>query len=341
MAQSTLRQLWGASLRMADGTGAFWVAKVLTCKIPRILMYHRFGETDTARKVGRHTFDAQIRFLTEHFHPISLKDLCVCLASGAPVPPDSIAVTIDDAYEDVYTHAFPTLKRYSCPATIYVPTDFVDGKMWLWPDLIEYVIFRTKRDEHSATLGSKQYASPLQTEEQRRQAWRTIAGYCMGLGDQERSSVVEELASDLGVRIPSVPTSEYRALTWRQLQEMKVHGVDIGSHSCTHARLVSIDKVKALREIQGSKARIEYMIDGSVHAFAYPFGNENDYDDAIKRLVRETGYENAAVSYFDSRMTSDLFALRRSPISADPHEFRKVVFGIQIISSSLRRDLRR
>lgn len=340
MAQLTLRQVWRPLLRVAGGLGAFSLAKTLTRRIPRILMYHRFGASDTARKVGRDTFDAQIRLLAEQFHPISLRELCASLASGTPTPPDSIAVTIDDAYEDVYTHAFPTLKRYSVPATIYVPTDFVDGKIWLWPDRIEYVIFHAKFDDYSVELGNKRYTFSLRSQEQRRHAWRAVAGHCMSLGDRERTAVIEELASDLGVRFPSVPTPEYRALTWHQLREMKVQGIDIGSHTCTHARLVSIDKAGLVREIRDSKARIESMTGGPVHTFAYPFGTETDYNDEVKHLVRAAGYQNAAVSYFDVQMTRDLFALRRSSVNADAHDFRKAVFGVEVISASLRRDLR-
>ena len=42
-------------------------------------------------------------------------------AQGEPVPPYVVVVTFDDGFESVYEHAWPVLREFRIPATIFVP----------------------------------------------------------------------------------------------------------------------------------------------------------------------------------------------------------------------------
>ena len=47
-----------------------------------------------------------------------------------------VCVTFDDGYRDNYTLAYPLLKRFGVPFTIYVTTGFIDNRlpMWWYPE---------------------------------------------------------------------------------------------------------------------------------------------------------------------------------------------------------------
>ncbi|MBV9229473.1 MAG: polysaccharide deacetylase family protein [Chloroflexi bacterium] len=48
------------------------------------------------------------------------------------LPTKPVIITFDDAFLDFYTEALPVLKRYGFPATLYVPTAYVNGtSLWM------------------------------------------------------------------------------------------------------------------------------------------------------------------------------------------------------------------
>jgi peptidoglycan/xylan/chitin deacetylase (PgdA/CDA1 family) len=59
---------------------------------------------------------------------VALGDCLAALESGEPFADDRVAVTFDDAFENFDTVARPVLERFRVPATLFVPTDFVDGR---------------------------------------------------------------------------------------------------------------------------------------------------------------------------------------------------------------------
>ena len=51
---------------------------------------------------------------------------------------NSVLLTVDDGYQDFYNLAFPILKKYEVPATVFFTTDFIDKRIWLWHDLLNF-----------------------------------------------------------------------------------------------------------------------------------------------------------------------------------------------------------
>ncbi len=68
-------------------------------------------------------FEAQIRFLAQEFNIISLADLTAWLHNGRKIPPDSVVITFDDGFRNNYVNAYPILKKYAAPATIFLTVD--------------------------------------------------------------------------------------------------------------------------------------------------------------------------------------------------------------------------
>lgn len=94
-----------------------------------VLMYHRFGEDrypSTNIKIKQ--FEAQLELLKkEGCSVLPLSRLLTALDGGESLPPNSVVITIDDAYRSVYEIAYPRLREYGFPFTVFVATDSVDA----------------------------------------------------------------------------------------------------------------------------------------------------------------------------------------------------------------------
>jgi peptidoglycan/xylan/chitin deacetylase (PgdA/CDA1 family) len=93
-----------------------YVAPILMyhCVIPNADPANRMAVTDKA-------FARQMRFLREHhYNVLPLAELADLIRKKEKIPPRSIAVTFDDGYKDNYAYAFPVLKKYRIPATIFI-----------------------------------------------------------------------------------------------------------------------------------------------------------------------------------------------------------------------------
>ncbi len=98
-------------------------------------------------------------------------------------------------------------------------------------------------------------------------------------------------------------------MDWSQVEEMSKHGVSFESHSCSHAHLTEVGVQRAWREIKRSKEIVEDKTRRPVRFFAYPYA---EFDDSVRRLVVQAGYEGACSAIWGlSDCSDDMFALRR------------------------------
>lgn len=72
------------------------------------------------------TFRAQLEDIhKEGFHVIPMKELYQHLIQGTPLPSLPLVLTFDDNNQGIYYNAFPLLKQYRYPATLFVHTGYV------------------------------------------------------------------------------------------------------------------------------------------------------------------------------------------------------------------------
>jgi peptidoglycan/xylan/chitin deacetylase (PgdA/CDA1 family) len=96
-----------------------------------ILMYHRvteFGD-DVCRPTWNVTpqqFRRQMTgLLARGFEPWPLRWVIDRCRLGLAIPPRTFVVTFDDGYESVHRRAWPVLREFGVPATIFLPTAYL------------------------------------------------------------------------------------------------------------------------------------------------------------------------------------------------------------------------
>jgi peptidoglycan/xylan/chitin deacetylase (PgdA/CDA1 family) len=296
---------------------------------PVILMYHRFSAVPTPRCVDAAAFDWQMSYLARECNVVSWAELIAGLRAHVAWPRNTVTITVDDGYADLHEFAFPILKEYSLPALAYVTSGFAAGQLWHWPDRLHYVISASKVPVLRVETASGKVEVQLNDETQRLAGWHRIADCCHALDEHAREDLIGRVARNAQVPIPEKAPQEYRAANWDELREMVAGGISIGAHSVTHPRLPTLDDVRLAAEIERSRQHIEQALQIPVTSFAYPFGEASDHDERVRAAVLRAGFESACVSYFDTQLSDDLFALRRFGVSPDPWDFLKVVDGLK------------
>jgi len=107
-----------------------------------ILMYHSVApqaEKGYRLKVTPDVFAKQMRFLREHgYNIVTLEEAADLLRKHKRIPPMTVVVTFDDGYKDNYIYAYPVLKQYKIPATIFLIANEVQrpqGDKLSWSDI--------------------------------------------------------------------------------------------------------------------------------------------------------------------------------------------------------------
>ena len=94
----------------------------------RILCFHGVSENPQSYyAVCATDFLEQMNFLATNYQVISIERLVALLQNGDPAVVGKVGLTFDDGYQDFYTHAYPVLKKFALPATVFLPTGLVDG----------------------------------------------------------------------------------------------------------------------------------------------------------------------------------------------------------------------
>ncbi|MBN1699400.1 MAG: polysaccharide deacetylase family protein [Spirochaetales bacterium] len=92
----------------------------------RILTYHRINDdSNDFLSISPHAFERHMAYLSRRYTVVPLERMAASLADGASPETDTVAITFDDGYRDNYLYAFPVLRKYGFPATIFLVTSFV------------------------------------------------------------------------------------------------------------------------------------------------------------------------------------------------------------------------
>lgn len=95
-------------------------------KVP-ILMYHKIGGAIAHSQwwVTPLTFERQMRALKDYgYQTISFEQFLLG-RQGMPLPKQPTILTFDDGYQNIYTEAFPILRRFGFTATLFTTTSFI------------------------------------------------------------------------------------------------------------------------------------------------------------------------------------------------------------------------
>ena len=208
------------------------------------------------------------------------------------LPARSVALTFDDGTYDFHKLAYPLLKEYSFPATVYQTTYYCSHPLPVFHLICSYMLW-TKRDQilHAApSIGIAQdlrLADPGALDI----ATRQITGFAERekLSTEQKNDVAAELARCLGVDYQEIVRQRIlQLMTKEEIAELAAAGVDFELH--THRHRMPRDRELFRREINDNRSFLEKITGATPHHFCYPSG---EYDPLFLPWLKDEGVLSA------------------------------------------------
>jgi peptidoglycan/xylan/chitin deacetylase (PgdA/CDA1 family) len=208
------------------------------------------------------------------------------------LPDRSVVITFDDGTHDFYQKAFPLLKEFDFPATLYLATFYSEFNKPVFDVMCAYLLWKGRTERFDlGRLGGPDLKVELHTEVARDVALGAI--HAFDRETQPSAEAKEAFAAALAkqLKVDYDALLERRALhnvTPDEVRQMASAGIDIQLH--THRHRTPLNRELFIREIEDNRKSIHEMTGASASHFCYPSGV---YDPAFLPWLKESGVVSA------------------------------------------------
>jgi peptidoglycan/xylan/chitin deacetylase (PgdA/CDA1 family) len=205
-----------------------------------------------------------------------------------------VAVTFDDGYRDTQEYAYPILKKYEVPFTVYVATTFADriGEMW-WLAL-EAVI--AGNEMIGLDIDGRERWFECRDVSQKRATFEHIYWWLRSLRtEDELRHVMRELTARYSVDMAAICAN--LCMTWRELSALAADPlVTIGAHTVNHVILSKVTEAAVRSELENSRTVIEAALGVRPQHLAYPVGDRYSAGPREFKIAAELGFKTAVTT---------------------------------------------
>lgn len=190
------------------------------------------------------------------------------------LPPRSVAITFDDGTYDFYRQAYPLLKKYEYPVTVYQTTYYTDYQIPIFNLTCSYMLWKRRGERLSAAqeLGLSEPVD-LTTELGRHHIVRTLIERSEreNLTGLQKNEIARRLADSLGFDYTAFAAKRMlQLMNAQEVAQAAKNGVDVQLH--THRHRTPEDEVLFRREITENQERILALTGRKANQFCYPSG---------------------------------------------------------------------
>jgi len=296
----------------------------------RVLSEEEASRTDSlAGMVMREaTFARMLEFLTRNFRVVSMQTFLEGAENAWSDSRPWCLLTFDDGWRDNYTTAFPLLREFQVPATIFLVTGMIGTEEVFWVERLTEAWRNPMRRSGMESIIAEILPGQKEGPETRLEEFIECLKHRPA---DDRARLLERL---LPPGQPSEPPSGVDGMmTWEEAAELRRHGVEMGAHTVTHPLLTYEEAATARQELRLSKKTLEEKLAVPVRAFAYPNG---DFNDAVRKEVERAGFQCAFTTQRGwYRRGDDLFAVPRimiheKRVTGMNGEFSPAVFSLTL-----------
>ncbi len=239
--------------------------------VARIITFHAVGVPSCSTAA----FTAQLEYLKQHFHVVSLAELVQALRDRQPDIAHWVALTFDDGARNNGTVAAPILKRLSLPATFFICPGLVGRGVWLW---------NHEARERLRTLPPAEFAALADSFGRTGENLEAVIKWMKSLPLRSRTHI-ERIVRDAtpNFRPSEAQRIEFDLMNWDELKALDPALITLGAHSTHHPILATCSPEELLHEVSDCRALLEQALTRPVEFFCYPNG---DFNPQVTQLTR-------------------------------------------------------
>jgi peptidoglycan/xylan/chitin deacetylase (PgdA/CDA1 family) len=247
-----------------------------------ILVYHRIQSwPDTGKVYSAFTlrgltvspgnFERQIKYLRRHYQLLSLAEYVKRKNAGTSLK-NCAVITFDDGFKDFITLAWPILKKYQAPATVFMPAGFLG--LVHWQHQLYAMLDEGKPAKAKVIVGREEVPVDLSNNREKYLTIRRFITAIGGLPSGERQEALNRLGAILAVNKKLTPAEIY--LSKEDLRLLAQEGLFLGAHSVSHEHLEVLADRQLEEEITQSMEFIKRLSGAQNIPFALPFSTGSD-----------------------------------------------------------------
>ena len=295
-------QLFRAVLNGLYFSGGHRLLAPLTGGVGAVLMLHHVRPARRDRFQPNHLLEVTPKFFERVIRRlrrskidlISLDEMHRRLATGDFPRRRFVCITFDDGYRDNLEFAYPVLKKYEVPFTIYVASSFADRLGELWWLALEAVI--AQNDMVGVQLDGRDRWFECRSVKDKREVFNYIYAWLRRLPtEQELRQVVRDLCARN--RVDLVSFCADLCMGWDELATLAADPlVTIGAHTVNHPILVKLDDKAAAGEMSVCRDVIAAALGTRPEHLAYPVGDRTAAGAREFRIAQQLGYKTAVTT---------------------------------------------
>jgi peptidoglycan/xylan/chitin deacetylase (PgdA/CDA1 family) len=204
-----------------------------------------------------------------------------------------VAFTFDDGYRDNRDHALPVMREFGAPMTIFVASDFADGRGLPWWIAIERLL--AKADAIEIDVDGTPQRIPAHTVALKEAAFAHLHEWVRNMPDERIARSILKLCARHDVDAAAI--SGELCMNWDELREIAADPlVTLGAHTASHCNLAQQTEVGATCEMRASRGRIEDAIGKPVAHLCYPYGDRHAAGPREFALAEAAGFATAVTT---------------------------------------------
>jgi peptidoglycan/xylan/chitin deacetylase (PgdA/CDA1 family) len=328
-----IKALYRTSCFLCYFSGLYFLLSYLKRNKPVILMYHSINHHNSPNIypdniTSIENFEKQIKFLSQKRSIISLEELVRRLKQRSKFSPHTTVITFDDGYYDFFLNAYPILRKYHTPATVFLITGLLDSGAGKWEDKLAFLINMTHSNSLRISLEGKKLLFRTSTAKERTHSIRGLQSILQGLSEDELTRTISEVEKAIGHKQDVFPLTTLRRSEIALLKDDPL--ISFGAHTHSHADLGKVNAATARSEIRTSREEIEKITGRKCLLFSYPFGRKKNLTSQVKDLLKTEGFSGAVTATPGTiHLHSDLFELKRIAVADSATlEFRCALIGL-------------